>query len=163
MTYFCQAYQQNAYKRFCQLLCVIKDPENNHQHRDDHWDDERVGPKRLAIRNNQGSPCCTAQTVCRVDLLFGSLAGGAGSRFFRKDVKYRQEQTASPPEYCNLATSVFIVKLPITNMERAGCPETLVSKTLHGGPPRGGRRKFANIVNFFTLSKQRASLNLSAG
>ena len=34
-----------------------------------------------------GSHCRTSQAVCRVDLLLGSLAGDAGRRFLRNDVR----------------------------------------------------------------------------
>jgi hypothetical protein len=39
-------------------------------------------------------------------------------------------------------TEIFTVKLPITNMETGGYPETMVSNTLHEAPSRDGRRKF---------------------
>jgi len=187
---------------------------------------ERVRPKELPTRNNVrndlSSHCRTSQAVCRVDLLFGSLAGGAGSRFLRKYVRgqlkydgtraetrfrlsakrtsqfksagasvqstagsrgvrisgsnagytmfrgsvkgtgYPLHSPVSPSlplpvspcaitfqlesigknrrlhitEYCNHVTSVFTVKLPITNMEPAGYPETLVSNKLHGATPK---------------------------
>ena len=52
------------------------------------------------------------------------------------------------PEYCNLTTSIFRVKLPIMNMKTGSYPETMVSNTLHGAASKDGRRNFAYKVNF---------------